>query len=33
MNAHVKLAAMFLLLATGSLAELLSQNVPLLTYL
>jgi len=33
MNAHVMLAAMFLLLATGPLAELLSQNVPLLTYL
>lgn len=33
MNAQVKLAALFLLLATGPLAEVLSQNVPLLTFL
>lgn len=33
MKAHVGIAAAFLLLATGPLAEVLSQNVPLLTFL
>jgi hypothetical protein len=33
MNAQARLAALFLLLAPGPLAEVLSGNVPLLTFL
>lgn len=33
MDAEAKRAALFLLLATGPLAEVLSENVPLLTHL